>query len=146
MARFINADAEMKGYSNAQREMLLNAVKCEIPYRYIREMITGNKEAEAGRKEALPETELDITDELATMALKTLQQYFSKINGDCEKCICTKEGGTCWVGGCSETSEDNRIGQEGENELRQKQHPSHENGRHKKDTQKNVQSPPRQKD
>lgn len=32
------------------------------------------------------------------------------------------------------------------NELRQKQHPSHENGRHKKDAQKNVQSPPRQKD
>nr|DAK88084.1 MAG TPA: hypothetical protein [Caudoviricetes sp.] len=32
------------------------------------------------------------------------------------------------------------------NELRQKQHPSHENGRHKKDAQKNVQSPPGQKD
>ena len=32
------------------------------------------------------------------------------------------------------------------NELRQKHHPSHENVRHKKDAQKNVQSPPRQKD
>lgn len=32
------------------------------------------------------------------------------------------------------------------NELRQKQHPSHEDGRHKKDAQKNVQSPHRQKD
>lgn len=28
-----------------QRDQLLNAVKCEVPYRYIREMMTGNSEA-----------------------------------------------------------------------------------------------------
>lgn len=27
-----------------QRDQLLNAVKCEVPYRYIREMMTGNSE------------------------------------------------------------------------------------------------------
>lgn len=65
--------------------------------------------------------DLDITEELATMVLKTLQRYIHNIHGDCGKCICAK--GRCWMGGCEEVetsasnldTKNDRIGQEGEN-------------------------------
>ena len=52
----------------------MNAIKCEVPYKYIREMASGNKESELeSKKEDIPAAvDLDITDELATMALRTL--------------------------------------------------------------------------
>lgn len=94
------------GYAEAQRDMLINAVNCNIPYKYIREMISGNKEPKKNYLMELhqPKPEnLDITEELATMALKTLQQYIHNIHGDCGKCICAREdSGRCWMGGCDE--------------------------------------------
>lgn len=32
-------------------EMMMNAVKCEVPYRYIREMITGDSERQQSQEE-----------------------------------------------------------------------------------------------
>ena len=100
----------------------MNAIKCEVPYKYIREMASGNKESELeSKKEDIPAAvDLDITDELATMALRTLQQYIHNIHNDCGKCICAKEdNGRCRIGGCPDDLENDRIGQEGEpDELR----------------------------
>lgn len=94
------------GYAEAQRDMLINAVNCNIPHKYIREMISGNKEPKKNYLMELhqPKPEnLDITEELAAMALKTLQQYIHNIHGDCGKCICAREDdGRCWMGGCEE--------------------------------------------
>ena len=101
----IPTDTEAKGYARAQKDMLMNAIKCEVPYKYIREMASGNKESELeSKKEDIPAAvDLDITDELATMALRTLQQYIHNIHGDCGKCICAREdSGRCWMGGCDE--------------------------------------------
>lgn len=112
------SESELKGYAKAQNDMFMNAVKCEVPYKYIREMASGNKEPELEhKKESIPAAgELDITDQLATIALKTLQQYIHNIHGDCGKCICAKEdNGRCWIGGCPDTIENDRIGQKGEN-------------------------------
>lgn len=90
---------ETNGYIKAQRDMLMNAVNCDIPNKYIREMITGSKEPEPEARKDDPAADLDITEELATMALKTLQQYIHNIHGDCGKCICAREGdGRCWMG------------------------------------------------
>lgn len=115
---------ETNGYIKAQRDMLLNAIDCDIPNKYIREMITGSKESEPGVKDDHPAAEdLDITEDLATMALKTLQQYIHNIHGDCGKCICAREDdGRCWMGGCEEVetsvsnldTKNDRIGQKGE--------------------------------
>lgn len=103
MERFPDTD-ERNGYIKAQRDMLLNAIDCDIPNKYIREMITGSKELEPGVEEDHPAAgNLDITEDLATMALKTLQQYIHNIHGDCGKCICArKDDGRCWMGGCEE--------------------------------------------
>ena len=62
----------------------MNAIKCEVPYKYIREMASGNKESELeSKKEDIPAAvDLDITDELATMALRTLQQYIHNIHNE----------------------------------------------------------------
>lgn len=116
---------ETNGYIKAQRDMLLNAVSCDVPNKYIREMITGRKELEPGTEEDHPAAEdLDISEDLATMALKTLQQYIHNIHGECGKCICAKEDdGRCWMGGCEEVetsasnldTKNDRIGQKGEN-------------------------------
>lgn len=118
----IPTDTEAKGYARAQKDMLMNAIKCEVPYKYIREMASGNKESELeSKKEDIPAAvDLDITDELATMALRTLQQYIHNIHNDCGKSICAKEdNGRCWIGGCPDEPENDRIGQEGEpDELR----------------------------
>ncbi len=114
-------DSELKGYVSAQRDMLLNAIECEIPYSYIREMVTGDRKKKTHKKENPPAAgNLDITDELATMALRILQQYIHNIHNDCGKCICAKEdNGRCWIGGCPDEPENDRIGQEGEpDELR----------------------------
>lgn len=75
----------------------------------------------------------DITPNLAISAYHVLQQY------------CTGQPANCKEYRFYEQKVTESVRKE-KNELRQKQHPSHENGRHKKDTQKNVQSPPRQKD
>lgn len=32
------------GYAEAQRDMLINAINCNIPHKYIREMVSGGKE------------------------------------------------------------------------------------------------------
>ena len=94
------------GYAEAQRDMLINAINCNIPHKYIREMVSGDKEPKRNYLMELcqPKPEnLDITEELATMALKTLQQYIHNIHGDCGKCICAREDdGRCWMGGCEE--------------------------------------------
>lgn len=94
---------ETNGYIKAQRDMLMNAVNCDIPNKYIREMITGSKEPEPEDRKDDPAADLDITEDIATMALKTLQQYIRNIHGDCGKCICAREdSGRCWMGGCDE--------------------------------------------
>lgn len=94
------------GYAEAQRDMIMNAVNCNVPHRYIREMISGSKEPKRNYIMELCQQmseDLDITEELATMALKTLQQYIHNIHGDCGKCICArKDDGRCWMGGCEE--------------------------------------------
>lgn len=92
------------GYAEAQRDMLINAVNCNVPHEYIREMISGSKEPKIENKEEYPAAgKLDITEELAIMALRTLQQYIHNIHGDCGKCVCAKEDdGRCWMGGCEE--------------------------------------------
>lgn len=48
-----------------QRDQLLNAVKCEVPYRYIREMMTGKNEAAE-----VQSTETDIQDKQASNVRK----------------------------------------------------------------------------
>lgn len=45
--------------AEVQRDMLMNAVKCEVPYRYIREIMTGVSEApiaDPGQEEEIIET------------------------------------------------------------------------------------------
>ena len=45
--------------AEVQRDMLMNAVKCEVPYRYIREIMTGVSEAhiaDQGQEEETIET------------------------------------------------------------------------------------------
>lgn len=94
---------ETNGYIKAQRDMLMNAVNCDIPNKYIREMITESKGSEPEIRKDDPAADLDITEELATMTLKTLQRYIHNIHRDCGKCICAREGdGRCWMGGCDE--------------------------------------------
>lgn len=45
--------------AEVQRDMLMNAVNCEVPYRYIREIMTGVSEApiaDPGQEEKIIET------------------------------------------------------------------------------------------
>lgn len=96
-------ETKTEGYDKAQKDMLMNAVTCEVPYKYIREMITGVKEPEPihEKEEAPAAGSLDFTDQLALMSIKTLRDHICNIDGDCGKCICAAiNNGKCWLGGC----------------------------------------------
>ncbi len=61
-------------------KFLINAINCEVPYRYIREMLTGEKEAKE-----------DANDPVVTTA--TIEIHASEIAGVIKKTILRKVGG-----------------------------------------------------
>ena len=99
-------------------KFLLNAVNCEVPYRYIREMITGEKETtEDGGDPVVMTVEIEIHASEVAAAIKrtVLQEAGDKVKqretdlpfpeaGDLKDCA--PEGVTCEdCGGCPEDQE-----------------------------------------
>lgn len=99
-------------------KFLLNAVNCEVPYRYIREMITGEKETtEDGDDPVVMTAEIEIRASEVAAAIKrtVLQEAGDKVKqretdlpfpdaGDLKDCA--PEGVSCEdCGGCPEDQE-----------------------------------------
>lgn len=99
-------------------KFLLNAVNCEVPYRYIREMITGEKETtEDGDDPVVMTAEIEIHASEVAAAIKrtVLQEAGDKVKqretdlpfpeaGDLKDCA--PEGVSCEdCGGCPEDQE-----------------------------------------
>ncbi len=74
-------------------EHLMNAVKCEVPYRYIREIMTGKKEEEKTGALCI-ETSRDILDEVFKAAQSADTTKDTEINAACN----TNETASEWGG------------------------------------------------